>query len=349
MKSTICLVEDREVSEPSLRLLLLSLNRHCSTVPINLCYPPATEGFRSWIKKYPQVVLRTDPIAKSLGWNVKPRALMQSIDQGFDEVIWLDSDIIVNRDMLPIFAQLRSDVLVATEDSLGDQRDDPNALRAHLWGFPGGRVLPFVLNSSVLRITKEHYPLMERWWNLLQSDTYQDFQRRGWKQRPVHMRSDQDVLTALLTSKEFSQIPLHVLRRGKHILQFNGVYGYTLAERTRNLLSDGPVFIHSFGGKPWIERWRLNPPTGLKDYLNKVYLDLSPYTLAGMTFRNEMDCDTDWMEPHYRLSRILRMLGTEGYPEVVGLPIAAFMDLARMLKACKSLFSGDLRRVPLCH
>jgi lipopolysaccharide biosynthesis glycosyltransferase len=273
---------------------------------------------------------------------------MQAIDQGFDEVIWLDSDIIVNRDMLPIFAQLKSDTLVATEDSLGDQRDDPNALRAHLWGFSGGRVLPFVLNSSVLRITKDHYPLMERWWNLLQSDTYQDFQKRGWKQRPVHMRSDQDVLTALLTSKEFSEIPLHVLRRGKHILQFNGVYGYTLAERIGNLLGNGPIFIHSFGGKPWSDRW-LNPARGLRDYINKIYLDLSPYTLAGMTFRNEMDCDTEWMEPHYLLSRILRILTIKGYPELVGLPIAAFMDLARILKACKSFSPGDLRRFRLCN
>jgi hypothetical protein len=122
------------------------------------------------------------------------------------------------------------------------------------------------------------------------------------------MRSDQDVLTALLTSKEFSEIPIHVPRRGKHILQFNGIYNYTITGRIRNLLGDGPAFIHSFGGKPWSQRWRLSATTGLRDYVKRVYLDLSPYTLAGITFRDEMDSDTGWMEPHYLLSRILRQL-----------------------------------------
>lgn len=45
------------------------------------------------------------------------------------------------------------------------------------------------------------------------------------------MLGDQDVLTALLTSKEFSEIPIHILRKGRQILQFNGIYGYAVAER----------------------------------------------------------------------------------------------------------------------
>ena len=331
MKSTICIAEDREACEPSLKLLLLSLKMHCPGMAINLFYPPTKGGFLTWIEKCPQVRLQTSHLANACGWNVKPLAIMHMIDQGFDEVVWIDSDIIVNRNLLPIFAQLKSNTLVATEDALGDERDDRNALRARLWGFPVGRVLPFGLNTGVLRVTKDHYHLMERWWKLLQSNIYLDSQKIAWKQRPFHMLGDQDVLTALLTSKEFSEIPIHILRRGKHILQFNGVYGYTVAERMRNLLADSPAFIHSPGAKPWAERWRPEPSTGLREYIKKVYLDLSPYTLSAIRFRSELGCDTDWMEPHYALSRILRALGM-GRPELVGLPIAAFMELARIVK-----------------
>jgi lipopolysaccharide biosynthesis glycosyltransferase len=256
---------------------------------------------------------------------------MHMIDQGFEEVIWIDSDIIVSRSAAAVFSGLKSDALLATEDALGDERDDRDALRARLWGLPVGRVLPFGLNSGVLRVTKDHYRLMERWWELLQSNVYQEFQRRAWRQRPIHMLGDQDVLTALLTSEEFSEIPVRILRRGRHILQFNGVYGYTVAERMRNLLGDRPAFIHSFGGKPWSETWLPEPSIGLREYIKKLYLDLSPYTLSAMRFTHGMGSDTEWMKPHYLLSRIMRALGM-GCPALVGMPMAIFADLTRIVK-----------------
>ena len=334
MKSTICLAEDREVCEPSLKLLLASLNVHGCRTAINLFYPPARNEFVSWIKKYPEVRLQTGHLANGYGWNVKPQAIMSMMDQGYDEVIWIDSDVIVTRNMLHIFGQLKNDIVVVTEDAISDERDDRNALRARLWKLPVGRILPFGLNTGVLRVTKENYNLMERWWELLQSAQYQDFQKREWRKRPIHMLGDQDVLTALLTSKEFSEIPVQILRRGKDILQFNGIYGYTVAERVRNLLGDCPTFIHSFAGKPWSERWGLRQSYDLRDYIKRVYLDLSPYTLSAKHFRDKLDCDTEWMEPHYALSRVLRVLGM-GCRELVGLPIAIFMDLARILKYTK--------------
>jgi len=336
MKSTICLAEDRAACEPPLKLLLLSLNRHCSGIAINLFYPPAKDGFVNWIKKYPQVRLQTARLMSGYGWNVKPQAIMQLLDDGFDEVIWIDSDVIVNRNVLPIFSGLTSDTLVATEHTLAEERDDRNALRARLWGLPVGRGLPFALSSGVVRVTKDHYHLMGRWWELLRSGKYQESQQKKWQERPIHMLGDQDVLTALLTSKEFSQIPIHILRRGKHIIQFDGVYGYSVAERMRNLLGDGPAFTHSGAAKPWSLEWRTKSSSGLREYIKMVYLGLSPYTLSAMRFRHELGCDTEWMEPHYALSRILRTLGM-GYPPLVGLPIAASMDLVRVIKYMQKL------------
>src|SRR5271168_4511707 len=126
MKSTICLAEDREVCEPALKLLLLSLNRECPGTAIHLFYPPAKDGFVTWLEKCPQVALQTDRLKSGYGWNVKPQAILHLLDQGFEEVIWIDSDVIVNRKLLPIFSGLESDTLVATEHTLAEERGDPN-------------------------------------------------------------------------------------------------------------------------------------------------------------------------------------------------------------------------------
>lgn len=346
MKSTVCLAEDREICEPSVRLLLSSLNKHCPRTAVNLFYPPANDGFLNWSKKYPQVHLQTSRLKSGYGWNVKPQAIMQLLDAGFDEVIWIDSDILVNKNILRIFSDLKSDTLAVTEHTLGaKERDDGNGHRALSWGLPVGRVLPSALSSGVLRVTKDHYHLMERWWELLQSDVYQQVQKTEWRQRPIHMLGDQDVLTALLTSQEFAQIPIFVLRRGKHIIQFDGVWGYTVAERMRNLLGDGPAFIHSGAGKPWSDRWQIEPPT-LREYIKKLYLDVSPYTLLARQFTRELECDTKWMEPHYVASRILRVLGM-GHLALVGMPMAIALDLGRIAKwvprnSQRSIAAADL-------
>ena len=142
MKSTVCIAEDREVCEPCLKLLLLSLNTHCAGTEINFFYRTAKDGFLTSIKRCPRVRLKTDHLKKGYGWNIKPQAIMHMFEQGYEEVMWIDSDIIVNRNMLPVFSSLKSDTLVATEHTLADERCDQNALRARLWGLPVGRVLP---------------------------------------------------------------------------------------------------------------------------------------------------------------------------------------------------------------
>jgi Nucleotide-diphospho-sugar transferase len=329
IKSTICIAEDRAACEPSLKILLLSLSEHCPGTEINLFYPPGGRKFLSWIEKCPQVRLQTAHLTKGAGWNVKPRAIMHTLDQGFDEVIWIDSDVIVTRNIAPIFSGLESQIFMASDEG----RDPhPDALRARLWGLPVGRVLPFAVNSGVIRATKDHYRLMERWWELLQSKEYQKAQQKGWAQSPIHMKGDQDVLTALLTSIEFSHIPIRLLRRGRDIVLFDGIFGYTVGERLRNLLRGSPPLIHITGLKPWSAKWRLERPISVKGYIEHVYFDVSPYTLSALRFRDELGCDTDWMEPHYVPSRILRAAGM-GCPPLVGMPIAAFADLVRIARS----------------
>jgi hypothetical protein len=339
-QSTICVNEDRQAWEPSLRVVLTSLRLHCPDRAISLFYPFANEGFRRWLNAYPQVQLQANGLRNGYGWNVKPQAIMQLLDAGYDEVIWIDSDMFVTRDIRPLFHGLDEAVFVATEQTCALNRSDHDGAgrRAQLWQLAVGRVLPSALNSGVLRVTRRHYPLLKRWWELLQTDEYQRWQRneKDMLKRPIHMQGDQDVLTALLTSTEFAHIPLKTLRRSKHIVQFDGVWGYTTAERLRNLLGDGPTFIHSMGCKPWVAGWKSRRGNGLTEYLKMVYVDVSPYTLSSAKFKEDLGCDTTWIGAHYRFSAILRSLAMQ-HPVLTGLPMAVFLDIARLVKRVRDL------------
>ena len=224
---------------------------------------------------------------------------MRLLDAGFDEVIWIDSDVFVTRDIRPLFDALDEAVFVATEHTCTPDRYDRDGAgrRAQLWQFSVGRVLPASLNSGVLRVTRRHYPLMKRWWELLQSDEYQRCQQKekDVRKRPIHMQGDQDVLTALLTSTEFAHVPLKMLRRSKHIVQFDGVWGYTTAERLGICLAMDQRSFILWARKPWVAPWKSERRNDLREYLKMVYLDVSPYTLSSAKFRQGLGCDTNWM------------------------------------------------------
>ena len=332
VNTTVCIAEDRPTCEPCLRLLLLSLKQYSPDTTVCLFYPHADSNFLQWLTGFPRVQLQQSMLRKGYGWNVKPQAMLQLLDAGFDEVIWIDSDVLVTQDIVPLFASINTATVVATEHPLGKERQDGHAVRARLWRLPIGRTLPAAVNSGVVRVTADHRILLERWWTLLQSDEYQRCQRSDWRHRPIHMLGDQDVLTALLTSQEFSRVPLRILERGKHIIQFDGIWGYTVQERLRNLVGDGPVFIHSIASKPWAQQW--SRPTNAKDYLKTLYMDLSPYTQWSRRFAAGLGSDTDWMASHYRSGAVLRVLGL-GHPALTGLPLALVADVARGVIAAR--------------
>ena len=114
-QSTVCIAEDREAHEPCLKLLLTSLGLHCPGMAISLFYPVANQAFLQRLSAYPQVRLQADRLKNGYGWNVKPQAIMRLLDAGFDEVIWIDSDMFVTKDIRPLFDALDETVFVATE------------------------------------------------------------------------------------------------------------------------------------------------------------------------------------------------------------------------------------------
>ncbi len=140
------------------------------------------------------------------------------------------------------------------------------------------------------------------------------------------MVGDQDVLTALLCSEEFSDIPIEIIYRGSGIIQYFGLYGFTARERVRCLMNGLPPFIHSQNTKAW------NPPArsyarGLRAQVSAAYLDASPYTvLAASLWPIET---ASWAKPRTPLGAALRALGLRN-PALTGFPIAVAVDLMRL-------------------
>lgn len=341
----ICIAEDRQREEIAIKLLLLSLDRHCPDLRVELFFPPAAPSFQHWLNRLPQVNLRTTPITQNAEWDIKPYALLKLLEEGHEEVWWIDSDIILTRDFRSTIrrGRLRGAVgkltpaeLVTTEEALyGHYRDE--GYRARAWGFAIGRSLPFNLNSGVVRVTPNHLPLLQRWRQLLESEIYQQAKHQPYGQKPFHLFGDQDVLTALLASQEFADIPLRILERGTGIIQYFGIAGYTMPERLQNLFGGLPPFIHAQREKPWHRS--LTPPhfRSRRNYLEFVRMDISPYCLAAAQYRSQLpEADLTWMDAHSQAGKILRFLGF-GNAALTGLPIALMYSLIRLIKQIRGI------------
>jgi hypothetical protein len=334
LSRVICVAEDRRSCEPAVRLLVASLSRHCKGVAVQLFFPDPPNGFREWLKQYPSVNLNAHPVEG--GWqkyDVKPQALFSLLKQGFQEVLWIDSDVLVCADFRLLFNVLGQDVLVLTEEALCSAHADPGGLRARLWGFKVGRVLPFLANTAIIRVTQAHVALLQRWMELLRDPAYRDAQQSPWDARPVHLMGDQEVLTAMLTSIEYSHVPLKFLKRGDQIIQYFGSSGYTVWERVKHLIYGMPPFVHSQGYKPWWPREEVSTG-GLSARFNAIYKELTPYTYLARRYGDKLE-SRDWLELRTPLLRVSRALAF-GQAPLFGILLAVIADIARLLKSVQN-------------
>lgn len=327
---TICVAENRAWCEPGVRVLIASLADHSPTVPIELFYPGVRDAFLAWAAHYPQLsVNRYQVTGAWRAWNIKPEVLQTLLRNGHDEVLWIDSDVIVTRDIREIYAGLPADTAIVAEEALCSSHYDGDALRARSWGLPVGRRLPFQLNGGLMGYTTAHLPLLARWGEVLDSEPYLEALKLPWDQRPRHFMADQEVLTALLCSTEFTDIPLRFLRRGPDVIQYFGSAGYTLRERGRHLMRGMPYFIHSQGHKSWTPLPA--EPHGFRAKMLHRYQQHSPYRAAAARYRDVLE-DRSWLaEP-----------GGEPRPQLTGAMIAAFFDAYRYVRWAHT--GGEPRR-----
>jgi hypothetical protein len=116
---TICIAEDRASEEIAVKLLLLSLSRHCPEVPVVLAYPPASAEFAAWVKRrVPSCELRSFRLSENTSWNIKSDALLQLLEEGHTEVWWLDSDVIIESNFVERYKKVSDGTLIVCEEAL---------------------------------------------------------------------------------------------------------------------------------------------------------------------------------------------------------------------------------------
>lgn len=302
--TTVVMYEDRPSALVGVRLALLSLTRHSPGLPVVAWLPTAPPEFTSWARSLPDVDVREHRDGLSgQGWNVKPSVLLRALDEGHDQVVWFDTDMMVTGDLAGRLAAVPASTLVATEEYHWGHHQG-SSVRTTGLGLPVGRVFPATLNTCLLRVHRHHHGLVEEWYRVLASDEYVAAQSLSGRHRPLHFWSDLDVLTGLLGAREHAGVPVVQLRRGVDIAQCYGPSGFTLAERLacgRRL----PLLLHAMGNKPW----GADRPQGrsvrarLQTSLDRVHQELTPYALAAREYAG--DVDTSWAEPTTLTGRVL--------------------------------------------
>jgi hypothetical protein len=299
----ICIYEDRATDMVAVKLLVASLLRNSPGLDIEVTIPNPSESVRAWFSARPGARLRSDHDTRRSGYNVKGAVLARALEET-EEALWIDSDIMVTRDLRPVFASAGPNTLAVSEEWFGAPFQGGTS-RVRGLGLPVGRSLPATANTSVLKVTRAHRELLAAWDEILRSEEYLAAQGRVWTERPIWLLGDQEVLTGLLGSKRFADVPILWVRRGRDIAHcFPPVAsGYAAHERVANIVRRRtPTFVHSIVERPW------RPPNGQMT----LHLETSPYTLTAAKYEADVEEPLPWTRPTLPAARLLRSLSADG-------------------------------------
>lgn len=313
----VCTYEDRPDAFVGVKILALSLASCCPDAQLVVHVRHDNHAFRDWADDKSNVTVASAPSESLAGWDVKPALLTAMLENGGQEVWWLDSDIVVTADWRKRLSPLSDDTFVAAEERVSAFGHNTSE-RTESLGHISVRVFPHSLCSCALRVTSAHVNLLNAWNRALQDPAYRQAQTMPFSERPWYFGGDQDVLEGLLGSDRFSTIPVALLERGRDIAHCFCGYGYTLSERARNLFRGLPPLVHAQGPKPW----------SLRDAL---FSELSPYCAAASPYAQALDEAAPWLEPRTLLARLLHAAAF-GNPNLRDAPLA----LRKWMRKCSS-------------
>lgn len=329
----VCVYEDRRSCLVGVKLTVLSVARHHPDLRISVSVPQPPSEFAEWVAGVPQASLVTGENFAATGWDVKPGLLLARLREGQENVVWIDSDIILNGPLPSAVTAADRETLVATEEPYWGRRQG-GVDRAVAWGLEPGRRLPATVNTGVVRVTAAHEQLLERWRLLSMDERYRDARTLDWSQRPVHAMGGQDLLTALLTSADFADVPVTLLHRGVDIAQCHGPAGYTARERWSGWRSGRglPPLVHAQSHKPWESFPRADRSAPMKTRLElavaRMHVELSPYRPVASAYRDQLGEPAPWLDELSRPSAVLSRVARHD-PVLRELPLSAFDGLAR--------------------
>ncbi|MEM1097423.1 MAG: hypothetical protein AAGH92_01420 [Planctomycetota bacterium] len=318
-KRALCIYEDRHSDIVGVKLLLLSIRRHAPSEHTLLFFPDAPQEVREFVEGLGSAVeLREPPKERLAGWNIKPGLMRHLLDEGWNEIVFIDSDIVLTGSLFRVMPPLPPETLGVTQEYRYALHNG-GFFRVDAWGMERGNSHPTTLNTCVLRITEKHRELLERWEELSGSSTFQQAQAKPWNQRPLHMVGGQDVLTAMLGSAEWKHVPVHFGKRGSAIAQCFMEDGYTTFERLAGLFQAKPAMVHAQGGKPW-----------RPSETDRLYVQLSPYAAAADAYADELPEVRAWSRPRSKSARLCHAVAL-GHPAVRGVPLSLTRELRRLV------------------
>lgn len=324
-----CVYEDRPIDLVAVRFLVASLFHVHPNAKLYLMGPGAASVPLPRHLSDSQIHRLPDFKAGATGWNVKPAALLYLLEHEADTVTWLDSDIIFVKPFPKWFFDAPETTIIITEE-YHSARNQGSKNRTKAWGLAQGRTLARTVNTGVIRVTQHHRSLLTAYQDMLADPIYVAAQDLPFSKRPRHLAGDQDVLTALLGSRDFSSTDLGWLRAGKDIAQCHSADGFGIRERLYCAFRSAPVMIHSQGLKPW------------RNYENRpLYLDLTPYIHVAQKYEVEIGPENfDWIHPHRLCYRALNG-AFFGNPYLRGIPLTVLEKAKRIARKMERiLFNG---------
>jgi hypothetical protein len=313
----ICLYQDSPTHYVSVQLAVLSLLKFEHDILLHVYISRPTNEIIDWLSLFPNVIFHEGQAAIN-GFNAKPRTLLDLLLTVDDEVIWVDSDIILTGPITPILERAPKSHLILAQDPPGDWPDG-SYFRTVGWGFDVGRIYPETVNSCFIRANPAHLPLINAWAAAIDSDAYQNAQKEHWSSRPAYFLGDQDALGALVGSRQFSDVQIFFLRNGRDIAQCYYANGYSWIQRLASIIFGSPTLVHAQGQKPW--ETRDATPT---------YLDVSPYKLIAREYSAQI-LSIDWLSQQTFSGTILCYLFSSN-PSLSGLIPAFFSACRRRIK-----------------
>ena len=239
--------------------------------------------------------------------------LLQQLNAGRNEAIWLDSDTIVTRPITSLLEEFPRDSLIVAEEWDRHEPIPVYPFLGHVLGAAGaGRSTPV---SSVRLCPPAAAGALAP-----VDSTIRATARRS--RSPLNtVRSTCRAIRAPERSAGKRGVwtrAFDYLRLGRHIAQCAGSSGYRPAHRLLDLFRGLPPLIHCIGRKPWQSR---HDRGRIERFLTDLATDVSPYVLASRKVAKALDVRPSWLDARTSMGAMLRGL-TAYHPGMAGLPLA---------------------------
>lgn len=333
-----CTFENRRESWIGLKLLALSLERHCKAFVLCVGVLEDQPELSDWLRRHaPHAVQVPVPPFRDAWsiWSVKPRLMLQLFEQGYTDVTWLDADLIVLRDLAPLIDPLDDETILMAQEL--DYAFEFNRPVMNAYAMEPRRELPGCVNTCVLRATTHHAALLEKLIACMDSPFFREQTNTPGPQRMIKWHYDQTIMEMLLTTGNAdwaTTAPVKLIPAGSGVIQELGVTRYYLHDRLLNgLRLNRPWIVHCLGMKPWDR----NPAA-------RSVRAVSVFSAFAEKYRDEVEEPMPWANKSGANSRIGRLLSL-GQPHWMGIAHCALGRVRQLITRHRDPIAPGLKNV----